>query len=176
MAFELLYKKYLTEKYIVFFKATDDSIGLKVVVYGKDREDLFADILGYFQYRGFGVLDAKLNTTNHGYVLDTFLIDQSVMLNEDILRVQKACEYELVQVLNNEREISVPEHTNKLSRRQKNFPLTPRIELTPDERKNLHFIYYLHRYSRAALQSSKYFSFSQNINTLCKNLNSWRKS
>ena len=137
---KLLYKKYLTEKYIVFFKATDDSIGLKVVVYGKDREDLFVDILGYFQYRGFGVLDAKLNTTNHGYVLDTFLIDQSVMLNEDILRVQKACEYELVQVLNNEREISVPEHTNKLSRRQKNFPLTPRIELTPDEKEEFYIL------------------------------------
>ena len=137
---KLLYKKYLTEKYIVFFKATDDSIGLKVVVYGKDREDLFVDILGYFQYRGFGILDAKLNTTNHGYVLDTFLIDQSVMLNEDILRVQKACENELVQVLNNEREISVPEHANKLSRRQKNFPITPRIELTPDEKEEFYIL------------------------------------
>ena len=137
---ELLYEKYLTEKYIGFFKATDDSIGLKVVVYGKDREDLFADILGYFQHRGFGVLDAKLNTTNHGYVLDTFLIDQTVMLNEDILRVQKACEYELVQILNNEREISTPAYTNKLSRRQKNFPLTPRIELTPDEQEEFYIL------------------------------------
>ena len=137
---KLLYKKYLTEKYIVFFKATDDSIGLKVVVYGKDREDLFVDILGYFQYRGFGILDAKLNTTSHGYVLDTFLIDQSVMLNEDILRVQKACESELVQVLNNEREISVPEHANKLSRRQRNFPITPRIELTPDEKEEFYIL------------------------------------
>ena len=137
---ELLYKNYLTEKYIVFFKTTEDSIGLKVVVYGKDREDLFADILGYFQYRGFGVLDAKLNTTNHGYVLDTFLIDQSVMLNEDILRVQKACEYEFVQVLNNEREISVPEYAIKLSRRQRNFPLTPRIELIPDEKEEFYIL------------------------------------
>ena len=93
-----------------------------------------------FNTEGFGILDAKLNTTNHGYVLDTFLIDQSVMLNEDILRVQKACEYELVQVLNNEREISVPEHTNKLSRRQKNFPLTPRIELTPDEKEEFYIL------------------------------------
>ena len=136
----LLYKKYLTKKYIVFFKTTDDSIGLKVVVYGKDREDLCVDILGYFQYRGFGVLDAKLNTTNHGYVLDTFLIDQSVMLNEDILRVQKACEYELVQVLNNEKAISVPEYTSKLSRRQKNFPLTPRIEFNPDEKEEFYIL------------------------------------
>ena len=137
---ELLHEKYCAEKYIVFFKATDDSIGLKVVVYGRDREDLFADILGYFQHRGFGVLDAKLNTTNHGYVLDTFLIDQTVMLNEDILRVQRACEYELVQVLNNERKISVSEHSNKLSRRQKNFPLTPRIELTPDEKEEFYIL------------------------------------
>lgn len=136
----LLYKKYLTEKYIVFFKATDDSIGLKVVVYGKDREDLFVDILGYFQYRGFGILDAKLNTTNHGYVLDTFLIDQSVMLNEDILRVQKACESELVQILNNEKEIPVPDHANKLSRRQRNFPITPRVELTLDEKEEFYIL------------------------------------
>ena len=85
-------------------------------------------------------MDAKLNTTNHGYVLDTFLIDQTIMLNEDILRVQKACECELVQVLNNKKEISVPEYTNKLSRRQKNFPLTPRIELTPDEQEEFYIL------------------------------------
>ncbi len=63
------------------------------------------------------------------------------MLNEDILRVQKACENELVQVLNNEREMSFPEHANKLSRRQRNFPLTPGIELTPDEKEE--FTFYL---------------------------------
>ncbi len=137
---ELLHNKYLTDKYVVFFKVTNDNIGLKVVVYGKDRKDLFADILGYFHLRGLGVLDARLNTTNHGYVLDSFLIDQTIMLKDDIRRVQEACELELVEILNDTKKVSVPEPTPKLSSRQRNFPLTPRIELTPDEKAEFYIL------------------------------------
>src|SRR5690606_36435251 len=50
--------------------------GLQVAVYVKDSSDLFARICSYFDHKNFSILDAKIHTTNHGYVLDTFLVTE----------------------------------------------------------------------------------------------------
>ena len=61
------------------------------------------------------------------------------MLNEDILRVQKACEYELVQILNNEREISTCIH-NKLSRATKKLSFNTPDRINPDEQEEFYIL------------------------------------
>jgi [protein-PII] uridylyltransferase len=48
--------------------------GLEVLVYGRDRPDMFARICGYFDNAGFNIQDAKVHTTRTGYALDTFQV------------------------------------------------------------------------------------------------------
>ncbi|MBM3931041.1 MAG: HD domain-containing protein, partial [Sphingomonadales bacterium] len=48
--------------------------GLQVVVYLRDRTDLFARICSYFDRYNLSILDAKVQTTRNGYALDTFLV------------------------------------------------------------------------------------------------------
>ncbi|NCW86708.1 MAG: bifunctional uridylyltransferase/uridylyl-removing protein, partial [Oxalobacteraceae bacterium] len=50
--------------------------GLQVVVYLRDRTDLFARICAYFDRHNFSILDAKVQTTRNGYALDTFLVSE----------------------------------------------------------------------------------------------------
>jgi [protein-PII] uridylyltransferase len=106
--------------------------GLQVTVYVKDQPDLFARICSYFDRKNFSILDAKIHTTRDGYALDTFLITDEHFANNyrDIISL---IEHELCEVLTHQEPLSPPLRT-RLSRMSRNFPITPSVELRPDER------------------------------------------
>jgi [protein-PII] uridylyltransferase len=106
--------------------------GLQVVVYTKDRPDLFARICSYFDRKNFSILDAKIQTTKHGYALDTFLVSEQSFAKSysDIIAL---IEHELTQSVLSQEPLSVP-GKGRMSRMSRHFPITPRIELHPDER------------------------------------------
>ena len=106
--------------------------GLQVLVYAPDRPDLFARICGYFEGAQFSILDARVHTTRAGYALDTFQVitpffDQAY---RDLIAL---VENQLGQALTTDRALPEPGR-GRLSRRVKSFPVTPRVELRPDER------------------------------------------
>jgi [protein-PII] uridylyltransferase len=106
--------------------------GLQVLVYAPDRPDLFARICGYFEGAQFSILDARVHTTRAGYALDTFQVitpffDQAY---RDLIAL---VENQLVQALTTDGALPEPGR-GRLSRRVKSFPVTPRVELRPDER------------------------------------------
>ncbi len=106
--------------------------GLQVLVYGSDRQDLFARICGYFDSAGFNILDAKVHTTRSDFALDTFQIispdhDQQ---HRDLVSL---VETQLTQALASTDPLP-EQRRGRLSRRVKSFPFTPRITLRPDER------------------------------------------
>jgi len=106
--------------------------GLQVLVYGSDRQDLFARICGYFDSAGFNILDAKVHTTRSDVALDTFQIispdhDQQ---HRDLVSL---VETQLTQALASTGPLP-EQRRGRLSRRVKSFPFTPRITLRPDER------------------------------------------
>jgi len=114
--------------------------GLQVVVYARDRADLFARICGYFDSAHFNILDAKVHTTRAGCALDTFqVINPQLEASRDgapaaqyrdlILLV----ETQLGRALASDGALPEPSR-GRLSRRVKSFPVTPRITLRPDER------------------------------------------
>jgi [protein-PII] uridylyltransferase len=106
--------------------------GLQVTVYTKDQTDLFARICSYFDRKNFSILDAKIHTTKHGYALDTFLITEPAFANHyrDIISL---IEHELTQLLQTQGELPPP-GKGRLSRLSRTFPVTPTVELRPDER------------------------------------------
>jgi len=106
--------------------------GLQVAVYVKDQPDLFARICSYFDRKNFSILDAKIHTTRHGYALDTFLITEPAFANSyrDIISL---IEHELTQLLESHADLPPPSK-GRLSRLSRTFPVTPTVDLRPDER------------------------------------------
>ena len=106
--------------------------GLQVLVYSPDRPDLFARICGYFDSAQFSILDARVHTTRAGYALDTFQVitpffDQAY---RDLIAL---VENQLGLALQADGALPQPSR-GRLSRRVKSFPVTPRVQLRPDER------------------------------------------
>ena len=106
--------------------------GLQITVYSKDQPDLFARICSYFDYKNFSILDAKIHTTKHGYALDTFMVIEPTFANHyrDIISL---IEHELGQLLRVQGALPMP-RVGRLSRLSRTFPVTPSVDLRPDER------------------------------------------
>ncbi|MDB6001834.1 MAG: [protein-PII] uridylyltransferase, partial [Rhizobacter sp.] len=115
-------------------KARPSSIGegLQVLVYAKDRPDLFARICGYFERASFNILDAKVHTTQAGYALDTFQVI-SPHVDQNHRDLTSLVEVQLTQAVSAEGDLP-PSSRGRLSRRVRSFPVTPRVSLHPDER------------------------------------------
>ena len=106
--------------------------GLQVLVYTPDQPDLFARICGYFDQAGFSILDAKIHTAHNGYALDTFQVVSS-MLPEHNRELISMVESELQQTVERAGPLPAPSR-GRVSRRVKSFPVTPRVQLAPDEK------------------------------------------
>jgi len=106
--------------------------GLQVMIYTPDREALFARICGYFERAGFNIVEAKIHTTRHGYALDTFLIlGQGPGAHyRDLLEL---IEKQLPEELESQAPLPPP-RGGRLSRRVRHFPISPVVNLRPDER------------------------------------------
>jgi len=106
--------------------------GLQVMVYTPDRAGLFARICGYFDRSGFNIVEAKVYTTRHGYALDTFLVmglGPGAHYRDMLLQIEK----ELADELQAEGPLPPP-RGGRLSRRARHFPVSPVVDLRPDER------------------------------------------
>jgi len=106
--------------------------GLQVLVYCKDQADLFARTCGYFDEAGFGILDAKIHTTLDGYALDTYQVVTST-LAEHYRELIAMVENELPDAIMATGPLPRPSR-GRLSRRVRSFPVTPRVELQPDDK------------------------------------------
>jgi [protein-PII] uridylyltransferase len=119
-------------KPIVRARASPLGEGLQVVVYTPDQSDLFARICGYFDQAGFSILDAKVHTANDGHALDTFQI-VTATLPEHYRELTNMVEVELARTIEAQGALPQPMR-GRVSRRVKSFPITPRVDLKPDEK------------------------------------------
>ena len=106
--------------------------GLQVMIYTPDREALFARICGYFERAGFNIAEAKIHTTRHGYALDTFLVlgRGHGVHYRDLIRL---VETELAAELESQAPLGAP-RGGRISRRVRNYPISPMVDIRPDER------------------------------------------
>ncbi|MGE5638682.1 MAG: [protein-PII] uridylyltransferase [Clostridia bacterium] len=112
--------------------------GLQVFVYTKDRATLFARICGSFERAGFNIAEAKVHTTRNGYALDTFLIMGQGRDHHYSDRIA-AIEHDLAEDVLAQGELPPPVG-GRLSRRVRHFPITPFIDIRPDERGAYHVL------------------------------------
>ena len=128
----VLYKHVESAKPIVRARPSPIGAGLQVLVYVQDRPDLFAAICGYFDKNGLSVLDARVTTTRHGYALDNFLVAHPEH-DGHYRDIANLVEEQLSTLLTAERMLPEPSK-GRLSRLVRTFPITPRVDLRPDER------------------------------------------
>ena len=106
--------------------------GLQVLVYTPDQSDLFARICGYFDQRGFSILDARIYTTRNGHALDTFQV-VTTSGPDEYREITSMLEIGLAQAITNAGPLPTPGR-GRVSRRVKSFPVTPHVTLNPDEK------------------------------------------
>jgi [protein-PII] uridylyltransferase len=106
--------------------------GLQVMIYTRDREALFARICGYFERANFNIVEAKIHTTRNGYALDTFLImgEGREAHYRDMINL---IETELADELGSQAPLGPP-RGGRISRRVRHFPVSPVVDIRPDER------------------------------------------
>ncbi|MCC7080279.1 MAG: [protein-PII] uridylyltransferase [Burkholderiales bacterium] len=119
---------------IVKARLAPNGEGLQVLIYTPDQEELFARICHFFSRAGFSIAEAKIHTTRHGYALDSFIIlDPNERDATSYRDVMSYVEHELAQRLERRAPLDPPA-SGRLSRRVRHFPISPEIELQPDER------------------------------------------
>ncbi|MGA8007188.1 MAG: [protein-PII] uridylyltransferase [Burkholderiales bacterium] len=106
--------------------------GLQVMIYTRDRPALFARICGCFDKINFNIVEAKIHTTRNGYALDTFIVmgEGKGVHYRDMINL---VETELSQELESEVPLGPP-RGGRLSRRVRHFPISPVVDIRPDER------------------------------------------
>ena len=121
-----------TAKPVVKARLAPFGEGLQIMVYAPDRDALFARICGYFERSAFSIAEAKVHTTQNGYALDTFLVlgqGPGVHYRDMIDRI----EIELATEVQSEAPLAPP-RGGRVSRRVRHFPITPMVDIRPDER------------------------------------------
>jgi [protein-PII] uridylyltransferase len=121
-----------TAKVLVRARMSAVGEGLQILVYTRDQPDLFARICGYFDQAGFSILDAKIHTATNGYALDTFQV-VTAMMPDHYRELCSMVESELANTVAAAGPLPPPSR-GRVSRRVKSFPITPRVELHPDEK------------------------------------------
>lgn len=108
--------------------------GLQVLVYCPDQADLFARICGFFDSHNFSILDAKVHTTRAGWALDSFVVVEP-SLAQRYRHLISLVETDLARTLAERGALPEPVR-GRVSRRVRNFPVQPRVDLRADERRN----------------------------------------
>ena len=127
-----------TPKPVVKARLAPIGEGLQVLIYTADREGLFARICGYFGRAGFNIVEAKIHTTRNRYALDTFLVmgQGSGMHYRDLITL---IEMGLAEELEASPPLAPP-RSARISRRVRYYPISPVVDIRPDERGAYHVL------------------------------------
>ncbi len=121
-----------TDKPIVRTRLMPSGEGLQIMVYVKDRAELFARIMNVFARLNFSVLDARVHTSKTGYALDTFTVVNPGSISAAYRDVTQLVEHSLIEVLTGD-QVLPKTQLGKPTRQQRHFPITPVIEIAGDE-------------------------------------------
>ncbi len=123
---------------VVKARLSRDGVGLQVLVYLPDQKQLFARLCGFFGSAHLSILEAKIHTTRAGYALDTFTLHDPTQPSASYRETIQYVEFELTKLLAEQPPL-VPPAQGRLPRELKHFPLTPEVQIFPDD-KGTHYI------------------------------------
>jgi [protein-PII] uridylyltransferase len=155
---------------VVKVRLAREGAGLQALVYLPDQKALFARVCGFFGRAGLSILEAKVHTTRHGYALDTFALHDPANPNASYRETIQFIEYELTRLLTTPGRLEPPPE-GRISRQLRHFPLTPEIQIFPDD-KGTHFILEVVAGDRPGLLARIAYALAQaNINVVSARIN-----
>ena len=155
---------------VVKARLARDGTGLQVLVYLPDQKDLFARVCGFFGRSGLSILEARIHTTRADYALDTFAVLDPSNPNASYRDTIQFVEFELSRLLLDEAPLTVPGE-GRISRQLKHFPLTPEVQIFPDD-KGTHYILEVVAGDRAGLLARIAYTLARaNVNVVSAKIN-----
>jgi [protein-PII] uridylyltransferase len=155
---------------VVKVRLARDGAGLQALVYLPDQKALFARVCGFFGRAGLSILEAKIHTTRHGFALDTFALHDPANPNASYRETIQFIEYELTRALATPGPLEPPGE-GRIPRQLRHFPLTPEIQIFPDD-KGTHFILEVVAGDRPGLLARVAYALAQaNINVVSARIN-----
>ena len=133
-----LYWRIDADQPVVKARLARNGAGLQVFAYLPDQPALFARLCGFFGHTGLSILEARIHTTRAGYALDTFTLHDPREANPSYRETIQFIEYELAKLLQ-EHPPLLPPSEGRISRQMKHYPLTPEVQIFPDD-KGTHYI------------------------------------
>jgi len=111
--------------------------GIQVMIYTRDKDDLFARICGFFERMGYTIAEAKIHTTQHGYALDSFLVFNLTEQPDGYRSLLNYIEYELGQQLQSAEPPTAPAQ-GRISRQVRHMPIAPAITIRQEANSENH--------------------------------------
>ncbi|EUJ10377.1 (protein-PII) uridylyltransferase [Methylophilaceae bacterium 11] len=111
--------------------------GIQVMIYAKDRNDIFARICHFFDSMHYNIAQAKIFTTQHGYALDNFIVlEQStkqVSYSGLLNHIEATLTAELIQNGMLEKPIQ-----GRMNRQVKHMPINTQVQIFADSHNQYH--------------------------------------
>jgi [protein-PII] uridylyltransferase len=133
----LLMRHQDTEKPIVRARLSPKGDGIQVLIYSKDRHDIFARICLFFGNLQYNIVHAKIFTTSHGYALDNFIILEQDTKQISYSGLLKYIEEELTLNLEQNNSLEAPAG-GRLSRQVKHMPIKTEVKISQDHNSQFH--------------------------------------
>jgi [protein-PII] uridylyltransferase len=103
--------------------------GIQVMIYAKDRNDIFARICQFFDNMHYNIAQAKIFTTKHGYVLDSFIILEQSTKQVSYSGLLKHIETILTQELIDNASLEKPIQ-GRMNRQVKHMPIKTQVDIS----------------------------------------------
>jgi [protein-PII] uridylyltransferase len=129
----MLYYRVDTKEPVVKARLSPAGEGLQVMIYVPDQKELFARICSFFEHISYDIYEAKIYTTKHGYALDSFQVQDPDNRRPQYRDVIGLIEHDLAERLRE--KLPLPALSKpRLSRQLRHFPISPEVNIQPDER------------------------------------------
>jgi [protein-PII] uridylyltransferase len=129
----LLYYRVDAASPVVKARLSPAGEGLQVMVYVPDQKELFARICSFFEGISYDIFEAKIYTTRHGHALDSFQVQDPDARQPRYRDLISYVEHELTRQLLEKKPLP-PFAKGRLSRQLRHFPISPDVNIQPDER------------------------------------------
>jgi [protein-PII] uridylyltransferase len=129
----MLYYRVDTQEPVVKARLSPAGEGLQVMIYVPDQKELFARICSFFEHISYDIYEAKIYTTRHGYALDSFQVQDPDNRRPQYRDVIGLIEHDLAERLQQKTPLP-PLSKPRLTRQLRHFPISPEVNIQPDER------------------------------------------
>lgn len=120
-----------TETPIVRARLSPNGDGIQVMIYAKDRDDIFARICQFFDSMQYNIAQAKIFTSQHGYVLDNFTVLEQSTKQISYNGLLKHIETMLTQELIKNATLANPIQ-GRMSRQVKHMPIQTQVQISSE--------------------------------------------